>query len=167
MGELPLLAKIVFRGTFGGALILETAHFVPERCVWPPQAGFNGFRSKFSVFLFIIKWEFTKLRDPNIDLQIVGFPYNENPNKVPLMSETPKLGVAVSFLVRAYGLMMCDLIRDVCPAAGPRCSTFVYLTSNHNIRMVLFLRNPFVVVMIGGQFLVPLQRILELKFPMP
>ena len=32
-------------------------------------------------------WGFTKIRD--IGPQIVGFPCNKNPNKVPLVSETP------------------------------------------------------------------------------
>ena len=34
-------------------------------------------------------WEVTKTGDPPILSQIVGFPYNEDPNKVPLISETP------------------------------------------------------------------------------
>ena len=35
--------------------------------------------------------DFTEIRDPKIDPQIVGFPYNKDPNKVPLISETPNL----------------------------------------------------------------------------
>ena len=34
-------------------------------------------------------WEFTKIRDRNIDPEIQGSPYRKDPNKVPLVSETP------------------------------------------------------------------------------
>ena len=34
---------------------------------------------------------FMKTRDPEYSPQMVGFPYNGDPNKVPRISETPKL----------------------------------------------------------------------------
>ena len=34
-------------------------------------------------------WGFTIIRDPAINPQIVGFPYNKDPNRVPLLSKTP------------------------------------------------------------------------------
>ena len=43
------------------------------------------------------EWGFTKIRDPNKDSRRVGFLYNQNLNKVPLTSETPKLDL-MSFL---------------------------------------------------------------------
>ena len=39
-------------------------------------------------------WLFTNIRAPNIVPQVVGLPYNEDPNKVLLMSEPPPICTA-------------------------------------------------------------------------
>ena len=43
--------------------------------------GFRVFRFKVQAFL-----GFTKIGTPNIDTQIVGYPYSKDPNKVTLIS---------------------------------------------------------------------------------